>query len=237
MKSVYNLFLRLVLVSVFIIFFITCSNDENIKTTLSDKQYLPLSIGLFQIYTITETEYINGLNGITKVYELKTEIMDSILLSDNIYSYVIYRSTRTTPQQAWNYLDTWTATFTDREARVQEGNVSFVKLDLPIANGNSWNGNLYNSLGEEKYMVSILTEPEAVNNLVFDDVLEVVQRNEQDNIVGNDIRKEMYARGVGLISREVETITYCTNTPECLGEQIIQEGFVVQQKIKEYGKN
>lgn len=218
-------------------FFSTCSEDEDTKVVLSDKGYLPLSVGTFQIYDVTETEYISGPDGITLEYELKTEVVDSIPSLDGFYSYIIYRSTRTAPTEVWDYLDTWTATFNNREAIVQEGNNSFVKLDLPVVMGSSWDGNLYNNLGEEPYAVSILGEAATINDLVFDDVVEVTQRNEEDDIVGNDIRKETYARGVGLISRIVETVIYCSNTPECLGEQIIEEGFVMEQKIKAYGKN
>ncbi len=216
--------------------FSTCSEDDRTVVSLNDAEYLPLSVGTYQVYDVTETEYVNGPAGVTRQYELRTEVVDSFPTTNGLY-YVIYRETRTAPTEEWDYLDTWTATFNMREAIVQEGNISFVKLGLPLVANRKWNGNLYNNLGEEEYSVSLFAQVSAINELVFDDTVEITQNDEVDNIVGNDVRNETYARGVGLINKKVETVVYCSNTPACLGKKIIQEGYVWEQIIKEYGKD
>jgi hypothetical protein len=204
--------------------------------SLSDAEYLPISKGTYQIYDVTETEYVNGPEGVTLQYELRTRVVDSFPNTNGLYSYIIYRETRATSTEDWDYLDTWTATFNTREAIVQEGNISFVKLSLPLTTDRRWNGNLYNALGEEQYRVSSVNEPTTINELVFNDAVEIVQSDEVDNIIGNDVRKETYAKDIGLINKKIETVVYCSNAPACLGEQIIQEGYVWEQTIKEYGK-
>jgi hypothetical protein len=235
MKSDLNFSFRFLFFGAFVALFSTCSEGERTTASLSDAEYLPLSLGTYQIYDVTETEYVNGPIGATVQYELRTKVVDSFPGTGGHYSYIIYRETRTAPTEQWDYLDTWTATVNSREVMVQEGNTSFVKLDLPIRTGSRWNGNLYNNLGEEAYSISSFRQPATVNQLVFDDAVEVTQKDEVDDIIGNDVRKETYARGVGLINKKTETVVYCSNTPECLGEKIIQEGYVWEQTIKEYG--
>jgi hypothetical protein len=99
-----------------------------------------------------------------------------------------------------------------------------------------WNGNAYNSLGEELYIITKIKVPATIGSNSFDDTLEITQREDVDNIVGNDIRKEVYAKNVGLVYKKTETITYCSNTTSCLGKQIIEQGVVAEYSIKEYGK-
>jgi hypothetical protein len=214
---------------------LSCSNEEDTMVLLQDHEYLPLQVGAYQVYDVTETTYTGGPSGVTQTYELRTEVVDSFPNTDGFYSYQIFRYKRPSATDEWTYSETWTATFTNREAIMQEGNVSFVKLDLPIVRNAKWNGNLYNTLGEDEYMFASMPSSFVAGVLPFDDVLEVVQNDDVDNIVGNDIRKEFYARGVGLIQKNYEVITYCT-VGDCLGQQQIESGVIRTQIIKEYGK-
>lgn len=214
-----------------------CTVDEDgVPVRLKDHEYMPLAVGVYQIYNVTETEYVNGPTGETQRYELMMEVVDSTSYVNGYYQYIIHRKTRQNADEPWIPKDTWAATFTDREAVVQEGNISFVKLVLPVSANRIWNGNLYNSLGAEEYSISLFAQPMQVGVQNFTDVVEVTHSNETDAIIGNDVRKELYARGVGLIRRSEEVVTYCSNTPNCIGEQIIQQGVVLEQVLIEYGK-
>lgn len=213
------------------------ADDVSGLVRLKDHEYMPLSLGVYQLYQVEETEYVNGPVGETLRYQLKMEVVDSIAYGNGFYTYIIHRQIRPDASQAWTNKDTWSATFTDREAIVQQGNVSFVKLALPLSLDVAWNGNLYNTLGEEEYVVSIFGQSMSLDADSFQDVLEVTHSNEVDDIVGNDIRKEVYARGVGLIKRTEEVVTYCSNTPSCIGEKIIEQGSTREMVLLEYGKN
>lgn len=216
----------------------SCDEDEvNGLVRLKDHEYMPLQVGVYQIYEVSETEYVNGPVGVTQRYQLKTEVVDSLPGTGGFYTYVIHRMVRVEATENWQMKDTWSATFTDREAIVQQGNTSFVKLSLPLSLDVSWNGNLYNSLGEETYTISAFGQPMTLGVTDFADVVEVTQSLEEDAIVGNDIRKELYARGIGLIKRTEEVIVYCSNTPSCIGEQIIEQGRMSEQILIEYGRN
>jgi hypothetical protein len=215
----------------------SCMSDETEGIVeLKDHEYMPLQKGRYYIYAITETEYVSGPEGQTNNYQLKMEMNDSIATKGDFFTYVIQLSTRFSVDQPWVPTETWSALFNEREAIVQEGNVSFVKLAIPLTLGRIWNGNLYNNIDEEEYSLGFIGQPVRLGNLNFLDAIEVIQKNDTDPIVGNDVRKEIYARGVGLISREVETIVYCSNSQSCIGQKIIESGFVKEQVLIEYGR-
>jgi hypothetical protein len=236
-KTYFNrFFLRASIIIMTGVLTISCDDDADEVPLADNSTYIPLSKGIYQIYSVSETTFTNGPEGEVDQYELRTIVVDSFMIEPTIFQYVIHRSRRNAPQDEWTYLDTWSAVINKREAIVQEENVSFVKLALPAILNRSWNGNAYNSLGAESYTISKLEQNFALGTLSFENTVEVTQRNEVDNIIGNDIRKEIYADGVGLIYRKIETITYCSNTPDCLGNQVIEQGLKAEYIIKEYGK-
>ena len=198
---------------------------------------MPLMVGVYQIYDVSETIYVNGPVGELRLYQLKTEVVDSLPGAKGLFTYVISRQIRSEEDQNWVNLDTWSASFSEMEAIVQQGNTSFVKLLVPASPNLFWNGNLYNTLGEETYTITSSGNAFTIGEMEFTDVVEVTQREEVDNIVGNDIRKEVYARGVGLVKRTEEVVLYCSDADLCvIGAQEIQQGTVIEQVIVEYGK-
>lgn len=228
---------RVLSVAIAFLICIACQSDEvDGVVELKDHEYMPLQGGLYFIYGITESKYVNGPDGETSDYQLKVEITDSIATNTGFFTYVMQLSTRTSADQPWEPSETWSTTFNEREAIVQEGNISYVKIALPLSPDRTWNGNIYNTKGEEIYSLGFFEQPVRVGNLNFADAIEVIQKNDTDPIVGNDVRKEVYVRGVGLVSRETETVVYCSNSQSCIGQQIIESGVVKQQVLIEYGR-
>ncbi|MBL0744911.1 hypothetical protein [Chryseolinea lacunae] len=172
----------------------------------------------------------------TLAYELKVQVADSFATSNGDYTYVLYRSKRNAGETSWTYLDTWSATRSDRQAVVQEENVAYVKLTFPVAEGISWNGNQFNTGVEETYSLQNLGQPQAVGTTVFEDCITVNQSDNNDLIVFLDQRQEIYARQAGLISKQITQLHYCTDTNAgCLGQQIVDEGIIYTQTLKTHG--
>jgi hypothetical protein len=220
-------------------FLLACSQEDNVDSVfLRDQDYLPLAVGHFQVYSVNETIYSNGPEGQLSTYQVKIEITDSLQVSEGVFLYFLQRASRNDQEDEWTPKNTWSARFSDREAIVQEGNIAFVKLVIPITFQLSWNGNKYNSEEEEFYTITKVGSPMKVGVVDYEDVVEVTHRNDSDNIVGKDIRQERYARGIGMISRKEEILTYCTNSPapSCIGKQIIEQGKIVEYILLEYGK-
>lgn len=210
-----------------------CDSDEQ-KPIDIGVDYFPLGKGVYQIYKIDETIYSIGAAPENLNYELMVEIVDSFPNPEGNYTYVIHRKKRQGSSSPWQDLDTWSARGTDRELVATEGNTSFLKLTFPLRKGNTWNGNKYNSLDEDKYRVGSLDESFTAGGTTFEKTLTIDQEDNEDLIVFLDQRKEVYARGVGLIFKEVTQLNYCT-ADNCRGQQIVESGKKYKQEIIEHG--
>jgi hypothetical protein len=124
---------------------------------------------------------------------------------------------------------------TDSEAVVAEENISYVKLVFPTGTGRTWNGNKFNTGEADDYDMTLVGQPYALGDQTFDKTLVVGQEDNQDFIVYQDKRSEIFAHGVGLIYKETTQLKYC-DKPECLGKQQIESGLIWKQSILSYGR-
>jgi hypothetical protein len=211
-----------------------CETEDTPFNPRREREYVPLRVGMFQVFTVNEIRYQLGVPE-TLDYELKVLVTDSFPSVHNTYIYVLTRSTRE-PGGDWSYLDTWSARVDDSEFVVSEENISYLKIRLPLFEGNTWNGNTYNVAGADEYKLTDLRFAHEAGGEIFPDCIAVLQADSDDYIVFLDQRHEIYARNVGLIYREVTQLNYCTSTAQgCLGQQIVDSGVVLKQTIKEYG--
>lgn len=211
---------------------ICCDSSDSPNTDIG-KDYFPLQTGRFIVYDVEQTDYALG-EPIISGYELKVVVVDSFLNAQNDYTYVLHRSTRPDDTSPWTYLNTWSVRDAALETVVSEGNLPVVNLKYPARSGFTWNGNLYNTIGEDEFEMVSLREEKTFNMLEFPDCLTVLQQDNDDFIVALDQRKEIYARDVGLVYKDSTVLFYCTQ-PECLGQQIVEEGVIYKQTVKAYG--
>lgn len=234
-------------VFVFVVLLSLLSCETSPEMVIDDGlDYFPLRVGAYQIYNVDETQISQSIEQKFS-YELKHMIVDSSVNLEGGYSYIIQRQKRDNPTLAWTSLDAWTSRVADRQAIVKEGNTSYVIITFPTMNGLEWNGNSFNTLGgdqscgENKDLLcdvykleSVGKEFTPVDGMTFAATLTVVQNENTDLIVKQDVRKEVYAKGVGLIYKESVVLEYCT-TSNCLGNQKVNKGVRYKQTIKEYG--
>jgi len=203
--------------------------------------YFPLKVGNQWLYQVEETN-INQSIEVSSQYELRVSVADSFKNMAGGYTYILHRETRSSETNPWQSIDTWSAWFSSNRIVQNEANVSFVKLLFPPSAGSYWNGNQFNNLPDngnlfngpdsESYQLTEIDMPMTLaNGLEFPQTLTVVQNEFEDNIVGNDLRREVYAREVGLIYKEVMQLEYCS-TPACLGQQIVDKGVIYIQTLK-----
>lgn len=198
--------------------------------------YAPVQVGNYSVYDVTEIIYSEVAEPETLHYELRTHVVDSFPSSSGEITYVVNRFRRNTGSADWTVLESWSMRKNDIEFVVGEGNESFVKLVFPPRTGNEWDGNAFNASAEDLYTITEMDESKTIGELTFEKTLTVNQENNDDPIVYYDFREEQYARGVGLVSRVIHQLEYCTLDP-CLGQQIIESGREFRQNIIEYGRN
>lgn len=197
--------------------------------------YYPLQVGNYAIYHVDETNIVQSVET-SASYELKLTVADSSINEQGRVTYFISREKRANTTDDWKSIDMWSANEINNTIVQNEGNVLFVKLIFPPSRNLEWNGNQYNSKDTEPYYISELDESITLSSgFETDHSLTVVQSDLLDNVVETDQRKEVYAKDVGLIYKEVTQLQYCTS-PNCLGQQKVDKGYILIQSLKEYGK-
>lgn len=223
-----------------------CAGDPE-PNVQPDSTYFPLSVGAFYIYDVEETQYsvINGQEDLS--YQLKLSVTDSFRNNAGGTTYVIQRYVRNNVDEAFQYSDTWSARIEATQVVIVEGNIAYVRLVFPVSVGRSWNGNALNNLkGDEScgdsmnfdcdvYQIESVDVPYQFGEEWLTETVEVVQSNNIDVIVKEDVRKEIYARNIGLVYKESAVLNYCT-VGSCIGQQQVDDGYTWKQSLVGYGK-
>lgn len=219
------------------IFALSCESENN-NVVVQDlpADYFPLKKGLYQMFDIHKVEYTLGVAS-ERNYQLKTVLVDSIDRGDGTFSYVQYNYERASGDQNWNYASTWTVQADARELVVNESNTLYLKYRFPLAKSYTWNGNTYNAMETDEYVMEDVKVSRAIGSTTYNDCIVIDQNDNQDFVVFLDQRKEIYARNVGLVSKEVRQLHYCTDSNSgCLGQQVVEEGVEYTQTLIMHGQ-
>lgn len=212
----------------------------------SPPNYLPLRVGNYWIYHVNETQITLSVE-VDFEYDLQAQITDSIPNAIGGFSYVLSRSKRNEATEPWQPFDTWLIRSDEKEVVMTEGTVPFVRITFPIKNNKTWNGNAYNNIETGKfctingalvecdqYTFADVGQPFGTSSSLFENTITIIQSNDPDLITRYDIRKEIYAAGIGLIKKESVVYDYCTQ-PTCFGNQEIETGLRFMQELTDYG--
>jgi hypothetical protein len=186
------------------------------------------------IYDIEETQYSLTTTPNIKKYQLKEVFASSSVETDGKETLRIERYRRENDTQKWAIDSVFSAKKELDKALKTENNVTYVKLVFPISEGLKWNGNAYNSLGNDTYELKKLNQSFQTNGQNFSRTLTVIQQNDS-TLVDLKRRTEVYAEGIGMIYQEKTNVSYC-NTGDCLGKGKIDFGTKYILKIKSYEK-
>jgi hypothetical protein len=212
-----------------------CDEGEPVEKG-NGEAYFPLRTGLYQIYSVDETIYTEFNPPEELSYELKTEVVDSFPNAEGGFTYVIYRSTRDSESDPWEFQETWSARINISQVVLSEGNVPFIRILLPVYTDKIWDGNELNILDEDLYEITEAgSSYQLEDGPIFSNCLVIVQENAL-NFLKRDEREEVYAKDVGLIYKKSIVLNYCDET-DCFGQSIINDGVEYVQVLKEYGQN
>ncbi|MCU0444615.1 MAG: hypothetical protein MUE85_06815 [Microscillaceae bacterium] len=203
--------------------------------------YFPLLVGSYVEYAVEEQIYQTLGQGVPEIrtYQIREEIPQIFIDIEGERAFRVERFRRPNANFAWTLDSVWVAKRTGSYALRVENNRTFVKLSFPPKNGLRWNGNAFNTLGDDRYEINNMDKPLTINNLEFEKTLKVIQSDDSSR-VSLDRRSEIYARGVGLISKEYNQVFYCQpdpNNPNTCRTITIDFGRIIKQRIINYGKN
>ena len=176
-----------------------CSLDE-IETqdfTLGSSYY-PLSPYRHIDYRVLQIRYSLFQGNDTSQFFLREAVVDTFRDVTGELNFRIERFKRSTEEAEWVIDSIWSARVNQTRIIKEENGTSFVKMALPEEERKSWNGNAFNTLGDDFYSIINFKDTFATGNFEFFPTLEVEQAN-FSSAVNRDVRREVYAEGIGLV--------------------------------------
>jgi len=187
--------------------------------------YQPLEVGLYWTYEVDQTIYFGENDSEQSDFYYKDEIKSFYVNEAGEQVYIVERA-KSSDQSDWAEEIQFTLLLRNFSLIRTIDNEPIVSLVFPPSVGTSWDGNSYRSLGKDEF--SLINEST--------DVLKVIQEDSEDQITYRDIRYETYSKGVGMIEKYSEVLTYCSRN-DCLGDQLINSGTKIHMKTIDHGKN
>lgn len=217
----------------FLLIFASCETEVEEVPTDFGFEYQPLEIGLFWIYEVEQTSYFGENDSEDEQFFYRDLIRTFYLNEAREQVFVITRAKSTDRS---NWATQFEYTLLRREFRLLRTieNQTLVNLVFPPELGKIWDGNIYRDMDKDEFEIDSVG-----NNMMGDassaNIIRVNQEDSDDEITYRDIRYEVFEKGVGMIEKYDEVLTYCSRN-ECLGDKLIDSGSVVYMKLVEYGK-
>ncbi|WP_186757890.1 hypothetical protein [Echinicola salinicaeni] len=216
-----------------LLLFLTSCQDDNPAPVELGLDYMPLSVNRFWIYEVAETIYYGESDTESSNFFYRDIISKSSLDVEGNLVYLVNRE-KSTNQSDWVNHSVYTLQLKEKSLLRYSDNTKEIPLVFPPKNYISWDGNIYNNLSKDEFNLELINAYE-LNNKTFQSVAKVLQEEEDDRITFRDNRYEIYAKGVGMIEKYYEVLSYCSRN-DCLGEQIVDGGRTTHLKLISNGQ-
>ena len=233
---------RLSILAITVCSFFSCTEKKEVFQTDPLSDYIPLASGKYITYRLDSTVFTN-FGRTTEIHKYQVKHVIDAQITDNLgrLSYRVYRYIRDSVNaQSWTAAQPWVpsgsyliTSLTD-QVEVIEDNLRFIKLHLPIRDGNSWKGNkylpadpygsLYNFSNDDAmsdWDFYFDGEPAtfSYNGQNYSNVYSIEEENESFNVPITDSHAyaaksrsvEKYSKSIGLVYREYELWEYQPN--------------------------
>lgn len=222
--------------------------DPFVLQPIEDSDYYPLELGRYWVYSVDSIIFDeNAPKPIDTIsFILKEVVSDTFFDLDGRMWYRIEAFERASDTLPWKLRQVLAATLHGKEGLRLENDLTFIKLLLPLTPFKSWDGNklfdpatIVTVSGETiemfkywEYEVLSAGVPDTINGQMFGEVATISQAN-SENLIELRYALEKYARGVGLVERELRILD-SQNTDEFIPwEQKAEKGFILYQKLVE----
>jgi len=209
------------------------SCDREIEQSQSDFEfdYQPLGIGDFWVYQVDQTIYFGENDAETSSFFYKDQIISFYIDEEDEQVFIVER-TSSSDQSNWNSLTNFSLKIKDLSLVRNFDNQVTIPLIFPPDLGKVWDGNVYNSKGKDDYVFVELSGFDPLIPNVESPIM-ILNNEDDDEITFRDNRYEIYGKGIGLVEKYVEVLTYCSRN-DCLGEKIIDSGEKTLLKLISY---
>lgn len=227
--------------------------DEFISDPVND--YMSLQPGKYIHYLLDSTRYVDfGQRDTVISYQAKDVVEDVQTEGDRqIFTVVRYlRDVNSASEDDWVPNITYSVTTSRNTIEVNEENFRYIKLSLPIKEGNSWKGNGYLPTDPYRSLFEFSNDEDIqtwdytyqdvgatlhVNNTNYENTITVLQIADSVNIgipnapASKSYWVEKYAKNVGLVYKEVVMWEYQPPNPPQTG---YKHGFGIKMTILDH---
>ena len=213
--------ITLIILSIFLL--LACDNiNSNLSLSQDGGKFFYPKIGQSVVYYVEDTQHELTGKFVVKTYQLKEVNVSTFKDLEGKEALRIERYRRENNSQKWVIDSVFTAKKEIDKGLKTENNVTYVKILFPIKEGLKWNGNAYNSFGNDIYELKKVNQFFQTNGRKFDNTFTVIQQNDSTLV---DLKKkiEIYAENIGMIYQEKTNVLYC-NSGDCLGKGKIDFG-------------
>ena len=176
--------------------------------------YFPITVGTYVEYDVNKIDVdIEVGKKDTSFYHIREVIDATFIDNEGRETLKIKRYRKNTGKTEWLIKDVWTANRTTTNSQRVEENVRYMNLIFPVEKNESWNRNVFNSLGEVMVSYTLVDVPETIGLLSYDSVLTVTKNVDPPNLLGSSSRVEKHASGVGMVYlKDLEIIKKSVST-------------------------
>jgi hypothetical protein len=225
----------------FLILSLACTKKaQKPQPEISGPEYYPSASGRFVVYEVDSVIYTDlPKDTITYKYRIKEKLADSF--TDNsgkpaqrLERFIkVFNPKIPYDSMQWKMKEVWMVNIDERGVQVVESNIRYTKLSFPVIENASWNGNAYNTLPEWNYTYEYIDKAEKING--YDLQTLKVKQKEFRTLISYENYCEKYAKGVGLVYREMQNIHSNNIVAGVPVEKRIEKGSIYKQTLLSYG--
>ena len=248
-----------------LLFLLSFTACERIVETLpqADLAYYPIEEGRYKIYQIDSLVYDEFLCTVVPIrFQVKEVTGAAIVDGEGATAHRVQRYQRETETDPWVLTGIWTEKFEDQQIQRVEDNQRLIKVVFPIQEGKNWDGivyirrdtlvpirggaiDLYKDWDDFEYGRVDQMYIDTFQNKVYDEAVVVTQVDKENNIEYR-YSTEVYAKGIGLVYKEMQILDTQCRIPRCTGQSDIlscigtpwhlkaEKGFILKQSLLEH---
>lgn len=196
-----NTILSFLLSAVLMLLMTSCDKNQG-QPSYMGFNYFGHTAGAWVIYDVDSIVYDDFLNEVFQYnYQVKEVNAGFFVDSQNDSVMRLERFFRANPEDTWKHKNVWSAKLIANKAIKTEENVSYLKITFPAKRNQSWNGNAFNNMEAQNYIITHIHEPLEVGNMLFDSTMRILQKD-FSTLIGEDLQYEIYGSNIGMLIKK-----------------------------------
>lgn len=232
----------------FLLLFFACSDEQTLADITPDtsSDYYPLFVGQTLNYQCDSIYYKENQLPDTVRFWMKETLTDTLRDNEGELAYRVERSERATLSDPWQIVHVFTVKKSNGQAQRNENNQRFISMVFPATRSKVWNGIAFNADSLEITVKGEVIEiykdwesryeevdvPYTVGGTQYDSVAIVTHAN-SENYIERRLSREVYAKGIGLVEKEMMILDSQLSSPERVWPGDAEKGFQLLMRMVE----